>query len=203
MKNILLVSFVAISGIVGGAYFFLTPDKINSFVGYLPEPIAGLITTDTSENNQNSDTAKTIEQSQNQEHVVENMPAFKTQEVEVEVKENKTAGIVQEEISMEKTTADTSEVMPEVSNDNQLTTESIASQASTETTQKTKITTKEKPSVEVLELESQIQDIEKSIGQLDGENTVLKERFQTILKENRALALKLRKIDKQIKISSE
>ena len=60
------------------------------------------------------------------------------------------------------------------------------------------ITNTQNISPEMENIQKEIEKVQKTISKLDGENEALKTRFQKILKKNRDLAIKLRKIDEQL-----
>lgn len=56
-------------------------------------------------------------------------------------------------------------------------------------------------SKEIQELEQRLKDVTDKISGLDDEKTNLEDQFQNVLKQNRALAIKLKDIDDQLKIN--
>lgn len=54
---------------------------------------------------------------------------------------------------------------------------------------------------EIQELEQQLSEVNSQLGGLDSEKLELEDKFQNVLKQNRALAAKLEEIDQQLKIN--
>ena len=205
MKNTLLISLVAILGILSGGYYLYSNDELSGLVEYLPEPIAGFIAPSVPSNSH-------VESSQNSVvTAVENTNAVAFQATEVESSELATMPLNESSEELQTDTIDGSlnqqqQQQEFVEHEVEVETpepEPLKAVENTDAQSPVKTAQVEKPSFEVLELESQIKSIRKTIGQLDGENIVLQEHFQKILKQNRTLAIKLKEIDKQLKVSSE
>ncbi len=197
MNKLATISLVTVLGVAGGgAYMAMNPDKASDFAQYIPEPVTGLM---------------------NEYIPEEYKPAFLTQNAIVEtqevVQDQMAAPQQDESVFEEPTQAPVANNMQDnaehVNNDQDFLNESmqeIQSELGEELTEKTAEPVQAVAAVErtrssnpkAANIEKKIDGVNAEISKLDSENEQLKDRFQQILKKNRALAEQLKEIDEKL-----
>ncbi len=189
MKKILLVVTV-ISGLLMGGYFLLPQEKLNNLSQYLPAPFPTLLGISGAVNDSQSSSVATNSTSKNISQPV-SRPTFEP--IPKPVKVAVTSVIKSPDSqSRESVTSATKEDEKTVGKNNK-TVKKVPPQKLIET----KILINDSP--EVTKIKKRLVKVQNRIKNFDDKNTSLKERFDKIIKENRALALEMKKINDQIK----
>lgn len=196
--KIITISLAAVLGVAGGAYMLVNSGM--NFTQYIPESISKYLgTSEVEESSEFVDNAPTFiyeeQEEEQEEEQVKTEQALENTEQPVESSES----VEVEEIEVQKQASESvsSEPVPEpepVKNTADTHNESAEDQVYREIAE----TVNKNMSSEEVRIAEQIQSANSEIYKLVAENKELEALFQKIIKQNRALAEKLRELDGKI-----
>ena len=177
MKKMILILILGLS-ILAGGYFFLPSEQIKEFTQYIPKPISELFGINQKDN-------PIVDSMPSNAIEVSRTPSIVSPEPEESPKELSNKPELPEEIvrvePVEEKHVDyaVNDIVVEEINNEIL----------------------ENDSPEVIKIKKRLEKVKSLIDGFDDTNTALKTRFDKIIKENKALALELKKINDQIKLA--
>lgn len=194
--KIITISLAAVLGVAGGAYMLMNSGM--NFTQYIPESISKYLgTSEVEESSEFVDNAPTFiyeeQEEEQEEEQVKTEQALENTEQPVESSES----VEVEEIEVQKQASESvsSEPVPEpIKNTADTHNESAEDQVYREIAE----TVNKSMSSEEVRIAEQIQSANSEIYKLVAENKELEALFQKIIKQNRALAEKLRELDGKI-----
>ena len=191
--NKAVLALVAVAGVAGGSYYFLPNDVSNNIKQYLPESVTSFLG--------DSPVVETV--------AIESEEITTTESVAVETQAFATEAVTTMTNAVENVQGNVEQVAQDVTetvSDTVQTASSAVEQVVTESLENEKIKAEAEVkdqavadnSPEVIKLQKELGDMNKSISQLDQENMDLQNMFKEMLSKNKDLAIKLSQMDKEL-----